>query len=96
MIAASTTSGGQNILGGSNSVIGGVVGNNNNNIVSNNGNQVVAGQTVYQMVQTPQGLVAQPIQVSIWNIFRNEYMMNGMFNLQYVLICNEVIFQCFL
>lgn len=26
--------------------------------------QVVSGGTVYQMVQTPQGLVAQPIQVS--------------------------------
>ena len=27
--------------------------------------QVVSGGTVYQMVQTPQGLVAQPIQVRI-------------------------------
>lgn len=26
--------------------------------------QIVSGGTVYQMVQTPQGLVAQPIQVS--------------------------------
>ena len=28
--------------------------------------QVVSGGTVYQMVQTPHGLVAQPIQVWLW------------------------------
>jgi len=30
-----------------------------------NQGQIVSGGTVYQMVQTPQGLVAQPIQVCI-------------------------------
>lgn len=30
-----------------------------------NQGQIVSGGTVYQMVQTPQGLVAQPIQVKI-------------------------------
>ena len=30
--------------------------------------QVVSGGTVYQMVQTPHGLVAQPIQVFLTNI----------------------------
>ncbi len=42
----------------------------NSNITSGSGmpsigqGQVVSGNTVYQMIQTPQGLVAQPIQVS--------------------------------
>ncbi|KAJ8311829.1 hypothetical protein KUTeg_010614 [Tegillarca granosa] len=31
-----------------------------------NQGQIVSGGTVYQMVQTPQGLVAQPIQVSLY------------------------------
>ena len=35
--------------------------------------QIMSGGTVYQMVQTPQGLVAQPIQVLIWNIVTNVF-----------------------
>jgi len=37
--------------------------------------QVFSGGTIYQMVQTPQGLVAQPIQVAniesspVWDVF---------------------------
>ena len=34
-----------------------------NNMTLTNQGQIVSGGTVYQMVQTPQGLVAQPIQV---------------------------------
>ena len=35
-----------------------------NNMALTGQGQIVSGGTVYQMVQTPQGLVAQPIQVS--------------------------------
>ena len=45
--------------------------------------QVVSGGTVYQMVQTPQGLVAQPIQVSLLKhacsiVFCGEVIINAL------------------
>ena len=36
-----------------------------NNMTLTGQGQIVSGGTVYQMVQTPQGLVAQPIQVIV-------------------------------